>query len=403
MDVLVTDGHQRATLAVVRSLGKHGLKVTVGEECPGSLAATSRYATGQFVYPSPTYSPDQFQQALIEFCRSNKHTMLIPMTDMACTLVDEIRDQLRPLTIIAMADSEAYARASDKQELIRIAESISVPVPPAVPANDLNELQAASEHLDYPVVLKPALSRRKTPDGWVIGAVEYAYSATELLSKYERLSAEGHRLLIQQRIKGPGVGLFALCEQGETKLMFAHRRLREKPPSGGVSVLRESTSVDEQTGNYARKLLKALRWDGVAMVEFKIDAATNQPMLIEINGRFWGSLQLAIDAGVDFPRLLYNQLCGTALPIENGYKVGVTSRWLLGDLDHLLMLWLRRRTTLSLPNGYAGRWKVLVDFIASFFGPVKHEIWRLDDLRPALTELGRYLRINLRAIWSRIR
>src|SRR5678815_1154177 len=85
---------------------------------------------------------------------------------------------------------------------------------------------------------------------------------------------------------------------------FAHRRIREKPPSGGVSVLSESVAADPETVRKSLALLSALDWNGTAMVEYKQDRVTGQRYLMEINGRFWGSLQLAIDAGVDFPALL---------------------------------------------------------------------------------------------------
>jgi predicted ATP-grasp superfamily ATP-dependent carboligase len=117
---------------------------------------------------------------------------------------------------------------------------------------------------------------------------------------------------------------------------FAHRRLREKPPAGGVSVLCESVPVDPVMRGYAEGLLSAAGWFGPAMVEFRVDP-DGKPWLMEVNGRFWGSLQLAIDCGVDFPWLLY-QLCrGDQVAAPEHYEVGRRLRWLLGDLDHLLL------------------------------------------------------------------
>ena len=109
-------------------------------------------------------------------------------------------------------------------------------------------------------------------------------------------------MLLQERIEGPGVGVFVCCDRGEPVALFAHRRLREKPPSGGVSVLCESAAArSDRRATSATRLLQALDWRGVAMVEFKRDLRDGSLRLMEINGRFWGSLQLAIDAGVEFP------------------------------------------------------------------------------------------------------
>src|SRR5262249_38745780 len=143
--------------------------------------------------------------------------------------------------------------------------------------------------------------------------------------------------LVQQRIVGPGVGVFVLFDRGEIVADFAHRRLREKPPSGGASVLSESAPVDRALRDDARRLLGPLQWHGVAMLEYKQDQAGGGSYLMEVNGRFWGSLQLAIDAGVDFPHLACQLATGQRPAIDRPYAIGVKNRWLAGDLDHLLL------------------------------------------------------------------
>ena len=88
-----------------------------------------------------------------------------------------------------------------------------------------------------------------------------------------------------------------------------------------------------QIKKITRKLFKGLRWNGVAMVEFKIDKRDNLPKLMEINPRFWGSLALPIYAGVDYPYLLFQLARGEKVKKVEQYKVGVKARWLLlGDL-----------------------------------------------------------------------
>jgi predicted ATP-grasp superfamily ATP-dependent carboligase len=162
--------------------------------------------------------------------------------------------------------------------------------------------------------------------------------------------------LIQRRVIGEGQGLFVLMQEGTPLGMFAHRRVRERPPSGGVSVLRESIALPKSMVEATLKLLQGVKWHGVAMVEFKVDAATQRPVLMEINGRFWGSLQLAVDAGVNFPLHLLNMAMGVCETIpENGYRVGVKSRWLLGDLDQLVMRIRKSDRALNLPPGAPSR------------------------------------------------
>jgi predicted ATP-grasp superfamily ATP-dependent carboligase len=173
---------------------------------------------------------------------------------------------------------------------------------------------------------------------------------------------------------------------------LTHRRLREKPPSGGVSVLRESIAVPPALAAAADRLLAALAWHGVCMMEFKLDARDGVPRLMEINPRFWGSLALAIDAGVDFPWLLYALAAGAPPAPVTSYRLGVRSRWELGDLDHLLIR-LRARDRRDLPAGAPSRVRTLLAFLNPLAG--RPEVFWPSDPGPAWHELARYVR-NLR-------
>ncbi len=169
--------------------------------------------------------------------------------------------------------------------------------------------------------------------------------------------------------------------------MFSHRRIREKPPSGGVSVYRESIAADAGLVARSRALLDRFSWQGVAMIEFKVDEATGTPYLMEINGRFWGSLQLAVDAGVDFPALLIALAQGENPPPVTRYRPGVRSRWWLGDVDHLLARIRRTSAELALPPGAPSRLRAIFDFLTLWKPGDRSEIFRWRDPAPALREL----------------
>ena len=125
-------------------------------------------------------------------------------------------------------------------------------------------------------------------------------------------------------------------ENSTVKAAFVHKRLREYPVTGGASTLRESVRHDTLR-DMGEALLKALNWFGVAMVEFKIDPRDGTPRLMEINPRFWGSLALAIEAGVNFPYLLLKMARGEKFKPVERYETGKKCRWLLpGDLLHFI-------------------------------------------------------------------
>jgi hypothetical protein len=129
------------------------------------------------------------------------------------------------------------------------------------------------------------------------------------------------------------------------------------------------------------------------MVEFKIDERGGVARILEANARFWGSLELAVSAGVDFPYLLFRMATGERIGESTGYRVGLKMRWELGDLDHLWIRLFRNPAGLSLPAGSPSRPSVLANFVADLFRrSVRNEVLRLQDARPFLHELGRYVR-----------
>lgn len=131
------------------------------------------------------------------------------------------------------------------------------------------------------------------------------------------------------------------------------------------------------------------------MAEFRRDARDGVSKLLEINGRFWGSLQLAVDAGVDFPYLLYRlAIDGDVEPVLT-YDVGVRLRWWLGDLDWLLLR-LRER------GGIPGRIGAILEFLRPAGKLARAEVFRQDDPRPAVVELSQYLGDALHGVVARL-
>jgi hypothetical protein len=128
------------------------------------------------------------------------------------------------------------------------------------------------------------------------------------------------------------------------------------------------------------------------MLEYKQDGVSGKCFLIEVNGRFWGSLQLAVDAGVDFPYLTYQLALGRRPDVPRTYRVGVKNRWLLGDLDHLLLRLFKRDRDLCLPDRAPSRLRTALDFVMCTRPGVRDQIVSSDDTRPFLYELRQYVR-----------
>ena len=370
-----------------RGLGRAGIPVIVGAETARSLAGASRYCVARWQYPSPSRQPMEFISSLVEAVRRFDITAIIPPTDASMQAVAAQRDRFRPSVTAMIPSLESYEMVSDKYRLMKLAQELEIPIPNTVFVPDGNIAVVRDLVKAYPVVVKPGRSLVKIDEKWIKTSVHFVSHAEELTDLYRRIPYLRNPSLIQQRIEGEGQGVFGLFDHGKPCALFAHRRIREKPPAGGVSVFRESIELPKPMTDYAVRLLERVKWQGVAMVEFKVDRQSNVPMLMEINGRFWGSLQLAIDAGLNFPYLLYQAMNGVPVAVpNNAYRIGAKSRWLLGDLDHLLLRLTKSSSDLRLDAHAVSRGRCLVEFFKLFQHDLHYEVESLTDPGPALME-----------------
>jgi predicted ATP-grasp superfamily ATP-dependent carboligase len=384
--ILVTDGDERAALAVTRSLGKAGHQVHVLSSSGRSLAGASRHAASEHTVPDPLRDPLGCVDAVAAQARQLSAEILIPVTE--ASLLAILPGRAASPSLIPFPEIDTFRRASDKAEVARAAGGVGIRVPNQVVVPEPGWSGGLPEDPDRSFVLKPS---RSVEGGRKLG-VTYSRGGGALAEAIGRLPAQAFPLLVQERILGHGAGIFLLTWEGRVHAVFGHRRIREKPPSGGVSVVRESARVEPALTAAATDLLRSLSWNGVAMVEFKVEDGTGTPFLMEINGRFWGSLQLAVDAGVDFPRILVDAARGVDPGPPAEYPEGVRCRWLLGDFDQLLARLRRSPARLNLPPGAPGRATALKEFLVDFLPPTRLEVLRMDDPRPFARELRAWMR-----------
>jgi predicted ATP-grasp superfamily ATP-dependent carboligase len=390
MRILVTDAEQRPALAVVRSLGRAGHAVVTTSHTRKPLAASSRYALSNFLTASPLADPEQFAADLVALIDAQRIDALFPVTEQAHIAILARRDKFAGVCLPA-PDFDVFRRVADKAEVLSVAKSLGIATPVQVHIEEPSDIAAHRETLPYPVVLKPARSVAG-PEKHV---VRYARDPAELDARLAALPREAFPVLVQQRVIGAGVGVFLLLWDGETRAVFSHRRIRENPPSGGGSVYSESTSPDAALVEQAVRLLRHFDWKGLAMVEFKIDRSTNVAYLMEINGRVWGSLQLSIDAGVDFPALLVNTACAGAIETPSPYRTGVRLRTWWGDVDHLLARLKHSAERLSLSPDAPSRSELLRDFLR-WRRVDRIETFRWNDPRPFFRDTAMWLRGRMR-------
>jgi len=328
-NVFVTDAQMRSSVAVIRSLGKKGLKVTAGEETKFATGFFSRYCKYRVVYPSPQKNRGQFVDFLIKVLKNERYDVLFPVADPCLEPIIDEEEEISKYTHIALPPRKIFMRAYDKEVTLKIAIENNIPCPKTYFVNNLEEVNSIAGQLKYPVIIKPRKSSGRR-------GIEVCTTPKELLVKYRKVSVNHDKPLIQEYIPyGDEIGVYTLFNfNSEPVALTVQRRIRSYPPSGGPSTLRETikNELSRKVIKIAFKLLKTMKWIGVAMVEFRIDPRDGIPKLMEVNPRFWGSLQLSILAGVDFPYLLYKMMMNEDIEPVFDYKEGIRCRWLLpGD------------------------------------------------------------------------
>jgi predicted ATP-grasp superfamily ATP-dependent carboligase len=328
--VLLTDGHWAKTLAAARSLGQKGIEVTVGESTWIATTFFSRFCGRRWVYPSPYFQPEAFLEEMLRELRRRPYEALFPMEERTMLLLAQHRQEVERYTRLPVHEIAFLDRARRKDEVLKLAGELGIPAPRTFYPGPGKAIRELSPEWPCPAVIKPRL-------GSGSAGIAYVRERKDLWPAYQRVHRHYPWPLVQEFIPpgGAAVGVsFLFDENHEPVAHFTHKRIREYPVSGGPSTLRESIA-DPSVEKLAEKILRALEWFGVAMVEFRYDPRDGLPKLMEINPRFWGSLPLAVYAGADFPYWLYCLGTGRSIPPIQKYALGKRCRWILpGDLLH---------------------------------------------------------------------
>ncbi len=249
---------------------------------------------------------------------------------------------------LLVPDAKRMARVLDKRTTYEIAAKVGIEMPQTWQVASPGEIDTTVASIAaFPVVLKwpdpgsavDILARH----GLRLLKCEYAHERSELRRILQRYIPAGIFPLIQEFCPGYGLGQMLLMHDGQAKLRFQHRRLHEWPPEGGFSTVCESLPLSAHAELFERstELLRQLDWHGPAMVEYRFDPATGRARLMEVNGRFWGSLPLAYHSGAYFAWMTYLTLgVGGEAPVAP-YRSGIRCRFMVPETRRLLTILFR--------------------------------------------------------------
>lgn len=377
--VLILGDEPRIVVNIARSLHRRGVPVDVAASSSDNRALRSNAIRQCLMLPDPRHEPALSHAVLLEYIVSRRYDQLIPASDTALALMADHYAGLSERLHITCPPPEIVDRVLNKSQTLQCAQDCDVPVPKAIMILSLEELAERGQSLRFPVIAKPCSKGHHVSGTFKVRRFETIEALQEAFKEDPNF---GSHNLIQEYCHGEGVGIEVLMQSKEPIVLFQHRRLKELPATGGVSVLAIAEAVDPLLGSYAVRLLREMKWEGVAMVEFRVDSRTHQVVLMEVNGRYWGSLGLSLLAGVDFPWYEW-QLAHGRHPDTNGhYRIGVSARWTSGAIQRISTSRHcdgKRRTVWSI-----GR--ELVGFAHDCLPPTRDLLWSMQDPRPGLHE-----------------
>lgn len=370
-------------LTIARSLSRYGARVDIASHLSTPISARSNCVEHSINYPNPLQDEQGFLKWLQDQIDAEPYDLCIPVTERTVVPLHRHRGRIEG-TRLALAPESALEIALDKDRTVILAQQLGIRVPAGRAAQTIEDALAFASDHGYPVVVKPTASIGVNENERVHLSVSYALNEIDLRTQVAHALRHGG-VLIQELFRGQGVGIELIADRGQIIFAFQHRRLHEVPLTGGGSSLRESVPVNPELLEASRQLMSAMQWHGVAMVEFKQDQVTGEFRLMEINGRFWGSLPLAVAAGADFPAMLLELLIDGSVKPRPAAQTGIFCRNLQKDIYwHELVL--RRDAPPALAK--LPSWPmVLRDLLLMFSPRHRFDVQQWRDPRPGIEDL----------------
>ncbi len=298
LKILILGLTNKSGLAVARNLCKSGCDVHA-ILFDDVAAKHSRYITKSFYLGNPEHNVEKFNHALIRHITENKYDVLIPIHDGALEVTRLIVNDISAFVNIAgLNEDNIYKYSIDKSELLSIGQKHGLIIPSGNVISSLDKAECINfSKLKFPVVAKPVSSAKVYHNKLMGFSVKICHNEKEVID-FVRENIWCTSILIQEYIQGYGIGYNFISKNGIILNDYIHRRINEFK---GVSTLRESLPPDKyDIRDKVKKMISDIGWNGVGMVEFKI-MPDNTPVLMEFNGRFFGSTELSVYAGINLP------------------------------------------------------------------------------------------------------
>ena len=341
--VLITNYSYKNALAAVRDIGSKGINVrTCGPQIRNKVASLSKYSSGYSLYTSPKENVNRFVTDIRRILSTREYEMIIPIGVDTTIPISYNKEELSEYARVPVADYEILENAHDKYKTTEIARSVGVPVPET---SIISGESIEEESFEYPLVIKARKGAAGSGTRYITSEDDFSKVVREFHQKKSDGIFDYERPMVQEYIPGDLMDVCVLFNRGRPRAALAQRRVITYPPSGGVGIVNE-TVEDPELIELALKLLKRMNWHGVAQVEFKKDG-NGVPRLMEINPKFWGTLELSIAAGLNFPYMLYRMTMDGDIEPNFSYERNLQIWWYFAHLPQIFLAYVKNRNGVS--------------------------------------------------------
>jgi hypothetical protein len=304
------------------------------------------------VSPPEDRAQETVDQLLRAVERFHADTVL-PLDDASIWVCEAASSEMK---VPVAGSSGTHARLIlDKRLQLEAAEAAGFKIPETRCVLSIGE---ALQHDSFPVYIKPALAAAEI-DGKLYQAPTAVCAGRRELNAFALKCREDVPMLIQPLITGAGEGLFGQAGPNGVREWSAHRRIRMMNPAGSGSSACRSLPIADHPVECAEKMLRKANWVGLFMIELLRDRS-DRIWFMEINGRSWGSMALALRRGFSYPAWTVMQTLDPSYdpPPCSGEEL-TTCRHLGREIVHLLFV-LRARNSAALANGHSG-WRAIAE------------------------------------------
>ncbi len=334
----------------------------------------------------PDFADDEgaYLDAVLNLVKEWGPRLVVPAHDGSIQALRAGHAELEQHTALGLAGEDALTIAVSKTRTLELAAGLGLRGPRSLAVGEYDDVAATIAEVGLPAIVKPA-------ESWVVAAgagtrlsTQAVTSVAEARIALAEVFEAGGEALVQEWLPGRREAVSLFYADNRFWARMAQASHRDWPVLGGVSVLCETIPLLPDISEGAERLVEAMQLEGCSMVEFRRDRQ-GRPALMEVNPRMGGSVALAVAAGVDFPRLLFDWKVGAPLHEVRSYCLGRRLRWLPGDIRHLTSVY----DSQGRPD-VPGRARATARFVADFARRrTAIDVFERDDWRPAWCEMDR--------------